>query len=97
MTVENLEAQLPGTGRADEVVIIGAHYDTVVGCPGANDNGTGVAALIEIAAWARSLSPSRTLRFVAFVNEEPPFFQTEKMGSVQYARWCAERGENVER
>jgi Zn-dependent M28 family amino/carboxypeptidase len=95
ISVENLEVELPGTGRADELVIIGAHYDTVVGSPGANDNGTGVAALLELASWARSLKPSRTLRFVAFVNEEPPFFQTDGMGSVQYARRCRQRGENV--
>ncbi len=95
VTVENLEIEIEGKGRPDEIVILGAHYDSVVDCPGANDNGTGVAALMEIARWAVALRPERTLRLVAFVNEEPPFFQTDQMGSRVYARRCRERGENV--
>lgn len=88
--VWNVIAELPGTSRRDEVVVIGAHYDTVADCPGANDNGTGVAALLSLANTFSGTENARTLRFVAFVNEEPPFFQTEQMGSLVYARYLNE-------
>ncbi len=91
----NLEVEIPGTDRATEILVIGAHYDSVLGSPGANDNATGVAALVEIARECAAARPSRTVRFVAFVNEEPPYFQTEAMGSLVYARRCRERGDNV--
>ncbi|UCH83491.1 MAG: M28 family peptidase [Candidatus Latescibacterota bacterium] len=93
--VENLEAELGGHGPDQDIVIIGAHYDSVVGCPGANDNATGVAALIEVARMLAGSRPALTLRFVAFVNEEPPFFQTGDMGSWQYSRRCKTNGENI--
>jgi Zn-dependent M28 family amino/carboxypeptidase len=93
--VRNIEAELKGGARASEIVIFGAHYDSVVGAPGANDNGSGVAALLELARLARGSRPARTVRFVAFVNEEPPFFKSEAMGSLRYARRSRERGENI--
>jgi hypothetical protein len=94
-SVRNLEVVLEGTTRAEEIILIGAHYDTVPGSPGANDNGSGVAALLEM---ARLLAPeplARSVRFVAFVNEEPPFFYTAEMGSHRYARVARERGDNI--
>jgi len=91
----NLEVEIPGTSRPKEIVIIGAHYDTEIGTPGANDNSSGVAALLALARRCSMRKPDRTLRFVAFVNEEPPHFQTEEMGSRVYARRCRQRGENV--
>ncbi|HSQ03218.1 MAG TPA: M28 family peptidase [Burkholderiales bacterium] len=91
----NIEVELAGTTNARHVIIVGAHYDSVVGAPGANDNGSGVAALIELARLMRSARPAATLRFVAFVDEEPPFFQYGEMGSERYARRCRERGEQV--
>lgn len=94
-TCQNLEVERPGNARREEIVIIGAHYDSVHGSPGANDNGSGVAGLLALArAWA-GREPARTVRFVAFVNEEPPFFQTEHMGSLVYARRCQQRRENI--
>jgi hypothetical protein len=95
VSVRNLEVERTGRSRADEIVIVGAHYDSVPGCPGANDNGTGVAAVIELARLLARRGLSRTVRFVLFVNEEPPFFTTGDMGSVHYARRCRERGERV--
>ena len=93
--VSNIEAVLEGTARPEEVVVLGAHYDTVSGCPGANDNATGVAAVLELArAFAQRPQP-RTLRFVAFVNEEPPFFQTPQMGSDVYAKAAQRRGDRI--
>jgi Zn-dependent M28 family amino/carboxypeptidase len=82
--VRNLEAILPGRTPSPELVV-GAHYDTV-DCPGANDNASGVAALLEIARMACGMRPDRTVRFVAFANEEPPHYRTSEMGSLVYAR-----------
>lgn len=94
-TVRNLEAVLPGASHAAEIVLIGAHYDSVAGSPGANDNASGVAALLEVARLLAREQPARSVRFVAFVNEEPPYFYTEEMGSRVYARRARERGENI--
>lgn len=92
---DNLEVEILGNARRDEMVIVGAHYDSVSGSPGANDNGSGVASLLVLAeAFART-QPARTLRFVSFVNEEPPNFQTDTMGSRVYARRCRERREKI--
>ncbi len=92
---ENVEAEVRGAERPNEIVLIGAHYDSVRGSPGANDNATGVAAMLALArAFARTPSP-RTLRFVAFTNEEPPFFQTRHMGSRMYAKRSRQRGEHI--
>lgn len=93
--VRNIEVEIAGGARSSEIVVIGAHYDSVVGAVGANDNGSGVAAVIELARLLKDSKPARTLRFVAFVNEEPPFFKTEAMGSRRYARRARERGENI--
>ena len=86
----NIESEIRG---GDEIVVIGAHYDSVTGSPGADDNATGVAAVIELAK--RFNKAKRTLRFVAFANEEPPHFGTPAMGSLRYAQRCRERNENV--
>lgn len=91
----NIEVELRGEAKPDEIVIVGAHYDTVLGTPGANDNGSGVAATLALARRFAKAKPARTLRFVAFVNEEPPYFQTDHMGSRVYARRCKERKEKV--
>ena len=94
-TCANIEAEIPGAALRDEIVVVGAHYDTVPGCPGANDNGSGVVATLALADALASKTASRTLRFVLFVNEEPPHFQTDSMGSRVYARRCRERRENI--
>ena len=91
----NLEVEIPGKDKADEIVIIGAHYDSVIGSPGANDNGTGVVAVLALARAFAGTETGRTLRFVQFTNEEQPFAHTENMGSFVYAKRCRERGENV--
>jgi len=96
----NIEAEIR---RGEEIVVIGAHYDSVIGSPGADDNASGVAAMLAIArrmardnpAPAPSGGEGRTLRFVAFANEEPPYFTTDQMGSWQYAKRCRDRGERV--
>ena len=93
--LKNIEVELIGTSKPEEIIVVGAHYDSVTGSPGANDNGSGVAALLEIARLLSKEKLPRTLRMVAFVNEEPPFFQTEKMGSRIYAARSRKRGEKV--
>jgi hypothetical protein len=94
-TCDNIVVEIQGTVRPDEIVIFGAHYDSVMGCPGANDNASGVAALLELARLQSGQPSARTLRFVAFVNEEPPFFWTGDMGSAVYAARCRARNENI--
>lgn len=93
--VRNIEIELPGGARAGEIIVVGAHYDSVVGAVGANDNGSGVAALIELARLLHDAKPARTVRFVAFVDEEPPFYYGDEMGSRFYARRSKARGENI--
>jgi Zn-dependent M28 family amino/carboxypeptidase len=89
----NIEAEIPGT--RPNVVLIGAHYDSVFGSPGANDNGSGVAALLALARRFAGKPAQQTLRFVAFVNEEPPYFLTEQMGSFVYAGRSKARGDRI--
>lgn len=91
----NLEIEIAGTGEAGEMVVVGAHYDSVLGSPGANDNGSGVAALIELGRMLRDTRFPRGVRLVAFVNEEPPFFTTGEMGSQVHVRRARERGERI--
>jgi len=82
----NIEVEIGGA--SPEILLVGAHYDSVYGAPGANDNGSGVAALLALARRFAGKQNGRTMRFVAFVNEEPPYFQTEQMGSLVYAKRC---------
>jgi hypothetical protein len=98
----NIEAEIPG--NQPEIIVIGAHYDSVFGSPGANDNGSGAAAVLALAKrfaareteqGAPQRKPNKTLRFVAFVNEEPPYFLSGEMGSQVYARRCKERGDKI--
>lgn len=91
----NLEVEIAGAEFPAEIVLVGAHYDSVAGAPGANDNGSGVAAMLALSRLFADRTPRRTLRFVAFVNEEPPYFQRASMGSRVYARRCRQRQENI--
>jgi hypothetical protein len=90
----NVVVEVGGEG-SDEVVVVGAHYDAVRNTPGADDNASGVAGLIEVARAFADASPERTLRFVFFANEESPYFRTDGMGSLQYARRAREAGESI--
>ena len=89
----NIETEIRGV--LPEIIVIGAHYDSVFGSPGANDNGSGVAAVLALARRFASANPKHTLRFVAFVNEEPPYFLSGEMGSLVYARRCKQRGDKI--
>ncbi len=101
-TAVNIEVRKPGTDPAAPQVVIGAHYDTRVGMekwnvhgpviegktgtPGANDNASGVAALLCLARRLKDVPTKNGIIFVAYANEEAPFFQTEQMGSLVHAR-----------
>lgn len=91
----NLEVIRKGGARQSEILLIGAHYDSVMGSPGANDNASGVAALLEISRDFAAFEPAMTVSFVAFVNEEPPFFMTGQQGSMEYAKAARRRGDDI--
>jgi acetylornithine deacetylase/succinyl-diaminopimelate desuccinylase-like protein len=82
-------------GRSEEVVLVGAHYDSAPGTPGANDNASGVAIGLHLAKRLSAERFRRTIRWVFFANEEPPYFQNAGMGSLAHARGCAERKEPI--
>ncbi len=95
-TYHNLSAEVKGKGSDLEgILVIGAHYDTVVGTPGADDNASGVAGLIKLARFTEQEPFPRTVRFVAFCLEEPPVFLTSRMGSHVYAAGLKEEGVEV--
>jgi hypothetical protein len=91
----NIIAEKKGTGDSDKIVVIGAHYDTVPGSPGADDNATGVAAVLELARIFGESDTPYTIRFVAFANEEHPGMDQKTMGSYTYAAGCRERKEEI--
>lgn len=82
--VRNIIAEIKGHRKPRSVLIVGAHYDSIEGSPGANDNASGVAAMLELARMLAYKTPASSIRFVAFVNEEPPYFKTQDMGSRVY-------------
>ena len=92
---DNVVVTIPGDKAPREVVILGAHYDSTPTTPGADDNGSAVAVLIETARMLKSVSPRSTIRFVAFACEEAPYYGTSEMGSLVHAEGCRARGENV--
>lgn len=76
--------------------VVGAHYDSPDDSPGANDNGTGVAAILELARLLRGLNPkTHRLRLVLWVNEEAPYGKTPDMGSWQHAKRLKDSEEKV--
>lgn len=95
-TYHNLIAEKPGTDAGIEgILVVGAHYDTVAGTPGADDNASGVAGLLELARLTAEKPMRRTVRFVAFCLEEPPVFRTHDMGSYVYAKSLYDAGAKV--
>ena len=99
LPVRNIDVVIEPSGSpaSPEVIVVGAHYDSARETRGANDNASGAAAVIELARLLRDLQgkTARRIRLALFVNEEPPYFRTDDMGSLRYARALAERGERV--
>jgi Zn-dependent M28 family amino/carboxypeptidase len=93
----NLQVEIPGSAAAarSQIVVVGAHYDAFQGTPGADDNASGVAAILELARRFHDRPASRTIRLVLFVNEEPPAFQTQDMGSLIYVNQARASGDNI--
>lgn len=91
--LRNIEAVLPGSTEPEKILVVGAHYDTVPGTPGADDNASGVAALLELARLFAGKPLPFTLRLVAFTNEETYNYQT--MGSYVYAESCHKAGDKI--
>ena len=94
-TYRNIEATLRGTNRPQDVVILGAHYDSAREAPGADDNASGVAGVLALARIFANERQTRTVRFVFFPNEEPPSFPTADMGSRHYATAARERNDQI--
>jgi hypothetical protein len=82
----NLKGRVP--------LVIGAHYDTYAN-PGADDNASGVAGMLALARLLHDQGRGLPFVFVAFVNEEPPFFETENMGSRAYVRRLKDEGARI--
>jgi len=93
--VNNIIAEKRGERFPDEIIIVGGHYDTVMDSPGADDNATAIAAMLEMIRLLKDFPNQRTIRFVAFTLEEPPHFGTGKMGSLVYAESCYKKRENI--
>jgi hypothetical protein len=91
---KNVEVEIVGTSKPEEIMVVGAHYDSVFECPAANDNGSGVAAGLVLAKYFKDKKLAQTIRFVFFANEEY-FFRTPGMGSYQYAKQCKANKEKI--
>ncbi|MFA5059889.1 MAG: M28 family peptidase [Candidatus Omnitrophota bacterium] len=91
----NIIAEKKGFKHPEAVIIVGANYDTYSN-PGANNNASGVSALIELARIFSAQFPETTIRFVAFVNKEPPFAGTDQMGSMAYVKLVKETKQPIE-
>jgi len=95
--VRNLDVTIEPARADAPTLVIGAHYDSAYDAPGANDNGTGAAAVLELARALRDLrgKAAMRIRLALFVNEEPPYFQNPGMGSLVYAQHLVASGEKV--
>jgi len=93
--VANLIAKSPGAEGASPYYVVGAHYDTVPSTPGADDNASAVAVMLELARRLSGKSLPAPVRFVAFTLEEPPAFTTRQQGSRVFVRECKRAGERI--
>jgi hypothetical protein len=93
--MHNVEVIIPGNKRASQYLVLGAHYDTVPHTTGADDNASGVAALLELARRLKDTKPDCTICLVAYANEEHNGGKWENMGSYAHARSLKEQGIDV--
>ena len=91
----NIIAEIKGEGLAGGIILVGAHYDTVWLCPGADDNASGVAVMLELSKLLAGRRFEKTIRFAGFTNEEQPFSDTGLMGSRVYSRYIFENREKI--
>lgn len=92
---KNIIGVKKGQRDPEDILVVGAHYDTVPGSPGADDNASGIAGLLELVRLLKNKNISRTIHFIAFVNEESPFFFSKKMGSWQYVQQAYRDKKNI--
>ena len=91
----NIVVDLYGRQDRNKILLVGAHYDTTWLTAGADDNASGVAALLEIARAFRGRDLPITIRFVAFANEEFPYYGTPDMGSLYHAQRARDQNEEI--
>jgi Zn-dependent M28 family amino/carboxypeptidase len=99
LEVTNIVASIPENPRPGRSIIIGAHYDSVMGTVGADDNASAIAVQLETARHASDMIAEDldlTLRFVSFALEEPPVYGTRYMGSRVYAEKARKENERIE-
>ncbi|MCL6607168.1 MAG: M28 family peptidase [Geminicoccaceae bacterium] len=89
--VANLVGVPAASRKSKQWYLVGAHYDSVAGTPGADDNASAVAVMLELAR--RLADCPLPLRFLAFTLEEPPAFGTLWQGSRRFCREVRRRGE----
>lgn len=77
-------------------IVIGAHYDSYKNTPGADDNASGVAGLIELAVLLGRAELEQRVDLVAYTLEEPPFFRSGDMGSARHAALLRQEGVDIE-
>jgi Zn-dependent M28 family amino/carboxypeptidase len=94
--VSNIIAEIPGSVNPSRIIIIGAHYDTIEETPGADDNASGIAGLLELYRLLSADRYRKTIRFIAFTLEEPPFFSGDEMGSMVSARNSRQKNEPID-
>jgi len=93
--VVNVIATPPATTGASAYYVVGAHYDTVATTPGADDNASAVAVMLELARRLPETKLKAPVLFAAFTLEEPPAFMTGHQGSRVFVRACKSRGDRV--
>ena len=93
--VTNVLATVPGTAGGSAYYVVGAHYDTVSGTPGADDNASAVAVMLELAGRLRQARLKAPVLFAAFTLEEPPAHLTGHQGSRFFVRSCQSNGESM--
>lgn len=91
----NIVAEIRGATSPEQIIVVGAHYDTHPDTPGADDNASGVAGVLALAPRLASAKLNRTVRLVLFADEEPPQFMTDDMGSVHHAQQAAASDEQI--
>jgi hypothetical protein len=87
---QNRSLEIRGQTKPDEIILIGAHYDTVAISPGADDNASGIAALLSLSQQFEQAKFAKTVRFVAFAQEELGL-----LGSQAYAERSKQLNENI--
>ena len=93
--VTNVLATAPGNTNASTYYVVGAHYDTVPSTPGADDNASAVAVMLELAGRLRQVDLKFPVLFAAFTLEEPPAHWTGDQGSRIFVRSCQNNGDSV--